>query len=120
MAQNECVRVAIIGTAGRGADGLRMNKELFFNMCAVTKNCLSEWKLNPQRVHLVSGGAAWADHVAVRLFLDGLDFDDDKKEERFAGLTLWLPCPFSNAKALDNNLKTWQLNPGRTMNAYHH
>ena len=38
--------------------------------------------------HLVSGGAAWADHLAVQLFLEG----------HVKALTLHLPAPFERAK----------------------
>jgi len=60
-------------------------------------------------VTLVSGGAAWADHAAVRLFLGG----------GYAGLTLHLPCPWHRGKHWDNGQYSWKTNPGRTANVYH-
>ena len=109
-------RVAIIGTAGRGEDAARMTAKVFDAMVARTGQALAEWKLAPAQVHLVSGGAAWADHVAVRLFLG-----KDQTESAFAGLTLHLPCAFDHkaGRALDTGRADWRTNPGRSMNQYH-
>jgi len=68
----------------------------------------------------VSGGAAWADHVAVQLFLaEQMDPDGHP----FAGLRLFLPAPFilspKNSKALDTGSSDWRVNPGRLMNQLH-
>lgn len=71
-------KIAIIGTAGRDH-----NKPMTTG--------LWEWMLHDvsQRVgsgdHLVSGGAAWADHLAVIMFLS----------KKVKGLTLHLPAPIS-------------------------
>jgi len=40
----------------------------------------------PSAIHLVSGGAAAADHVAVCLYL--------MHHAKLAGLTVYMPCPF--------------------------
>lgn len=71
-------KIAIVGTAGR--DKFRtMDLRLW------------SWMVNdatvrvPRDAHLVSGGAAWADHLAVHLFLSG----------HVSRLTLHLPAPFS-------------------------
>ncbi|MEJ6003802.1 UvrD-helicase domain-containing protein [Paucibacter soli] len=73
--------LAIIGTAGRDKDR-PMTADLWGRMVADAK----------KRVRaddtVVSGGAAWADHLAVRLFLDG-----DVKD-----LVLHLPAPLKNGK----------------------
>jgi hypothetical protein len=72
-------RVAIIGTAGR--DKTR-------NMCIELWNWMVEDAISriKQGAHVVSGGAAWADHLAVELFLRG-----------HAGeLTLHLPAPITD------------------------
>lgn len=69
-------KIAIIGTAGRDKTK-PMTKGLW------------QWMLDdvrkrvPVGAHVVSGGAAWADHLAVRLFLEG----------HAAALTLHLPAP---------------------------
>lgn len=71
-------RIAVIGTAGRDRTK-PMTKALW------------EWMLNSAREripaghHLVSGGAAWADHLAVMLYLEG----------HAEALTLHLPAPFN-------------------------
>lgn len=68
-------RIALIGTAGRGQE--TMTKELWQAMVTDAKS----------RIHpgdeLFSGGAAWADHLAVALFL----------EEHVSSLGLFLPAP---------------------------
>ena len=58
------MRTSIIGTAGRKDDAPRMSKELYGRMYRK----LLEDGFHPT---LVSGGAAWADHLAVSLFLAG-------------------------------------------------
>lgn len=69
--------LAIIGTAGRSNQEL-LTRDLWNRMVEdvvprVTPN-----------THVVSGGAAWADHLAVLLLIEGL----------IARLTLHLPAPF--------------------------
>ena len=70
--------IAVIGTAGRDKT-IPMTRQLW------------EWMLEDARsripfgVCLVSGGAAWADHVAVVLFLEG----------HVKALRLHLPAPFN-------------------------
>lgn len=72
-------QVAIIGTAGRDRDR-PMTRDLWQAMLAD-----ADGRVGPDDV-LVSGGAAWADHLAVRLFLDG----------RVKGLVLHLPAPIDD------------------------
>jgi len=71
-------RIAIIGTAGRDKTK-PMTKALWSWMIT---DVLSRV---PARSHVVSGGAAWADHLAVYLFLSG----------HAARLTLHLPAPLN-------------------------
>ena len=71
-------RIAIIGTAGRDKSK-PMTKALWLWMVDHAKGAI------PVGHHLVSGGAAWADHLAVQLFLDG----------HASKLTLHLPAPIS-------------------------
>lgn len=75
------MRVAVIGTAGRDKSA-PMFKNLWDWMVADVLR-----RVGPH-THLVSGGAAWADHLAVEMFLRG----------RAAGLTLHFPAPFNGEK----------------------
>jgi len=72
---------AIIGTAGRDRSK-PMPRHLWHWMVvdAITRV--------PQGAHVVSGGAAWADHLAVMLFLSG----------NAARLTLHLPALFAGGR----------------------
>ena len=86
------MRIAIIGTAGRKEDGDKLNKELYEKMvkdanwhCQRVRIIADEdysSNINTTTTHLVSGGAAWADHVAVSLYLMDL----------VNSLTLYFPC----------------------------
>lgn len=97
--------VSIIGTAGRGDYGKMMTSALYTKMIEKSKAILDEWKIG--QISLVSGGAAWSDHVAVQLFLEGYV----KK------LTLHLPCEFKDGKYFET-WDNWQ-NPGKSANTYH-
>lgn len=53
--------VSIIGSAGRKGDAAKMTKDLYWKMVEKAELViLNELKLDSGRVHLVSGGAAWA------------------------------------------------------------
>lgn len=105
------MKVGIIGSAGRKQEGAKMTKELFESMMSKAQEVIeTTWKLKPEDVILVSGGAAWADHVAVRLF-------DSWKP---AGLHLHLPCEFKQHQFEDNGKRSWQGNAGKSANFYHH
>jgi hypothetical protein len=70
--------IAIIGTAGRDKDKPR-TKELWEAMLADART-----RIGPDDfIH--SGGAAWSDHIAVKLFLEG----------HIKHLSLWLPAPMA-------------------------
>lgn len=72
-------RVAVIGTAGRDKEK-PMTGSLWQAMLEDARS-----RVTPEDT-LVSGGAAWADHLAVRLFLDG----------SVGHLVLHLPAPLEN------------------------
>ena len=103
---NEPITVSIIGSAGRGCDFSKMDGMMYRAMKKKCKYIIEEeWKLKPSQVHLVSGGSAWSDHVAVDLFLGGRcsccsDEKDDHvaKMDAYAGLTLHLPCVWDEKK----------------------
>lgn len=71
-------KIAIIGTAGRDKQHL-MNTSHWEYMCQRVAN-----ELEPTD-HLISGGAAWADHVVVWAYINKL----------CSNLTLHLPAPFN-------------------------
>lgn len=75
--------IAVIGTAGRDRKQ-PMNHQHWDYMCNILGN-----ELKPSD-HLVSGGAAWADHVAVWAYMEGLCDQ----------LTLHLPAPFNGRQYL--------------------
>lgn len=118
VSSNRCV--GIIGTAGRtAADRKFLSAEAFEGMVQHSVTLITKWTLPPAGVSTVtipvriaSGGSAWADHVAVALFL--------RHPDKYA-LDLYLPCPWDAKRKSfhDNGKSNWQLNPGRTLNDYH-
>ena len=104
--------VAIVGTAGRKNDAARMSRELFERMCQRTTQIIErELHLDWKNICIQSGGAAWSDHVAVRLFL---------QRPETTALKVYLPCPLDgNARYRDTGSYDWRTNPGRTSNFYH-
>ncbi len=104
--------VSIIGTSGRTVPtGFKLSKALFEKMVTATEQLIQ--RLHPNdlaNVHLVSGGAALSDHVAVALYLTG----------RYQGLTLYLPCAFDlkTCAYLNTGESDWRVNPGKVANYY--
>ncbi len=96
--------LGIIGTAGRGTDGVafKTTPRLWRAMVAVTQVTLTI--LKPDR--LVSGGAARADHLAVLAYLDGL----------VPNLTLHLPAEWAGHGFKETSSR---FDTGRTSNWYH-
>jgi hypothetical protein len=80
----EPLGIGIIGTAGRKEDAAKMNKALYMKMCNHVIRYLNRLQLKPKEVELISGGAAWSDHVAVSLYL----------HKQASQLTLHLPCNY--------------------------
>lgn len=76
MQNTSPMRLAIIGTAGRDRDK-PMNADLWDAMCDDLQQRLFG------NEHLISGGAAWADHLAVHAYHSGWVNE----------LTLFLPAP---------------------------
>lgn len=115
-------RVAIIGSSGRGRESSNFRPGMFERMVERAQEII-ETKLkvdndtsksknkSNQSICLVSGGAAWADHVAVVLFLSG-------KVDR---LYLCLPCVFDGRKTrfVDTGNSNWVTNPGGRANQLH-
>jgi hypothetical protein len=115
MAECKQVRVSIIGSAGRGNDFNKLNNEMYIAAIQETKRIIiDEFKLIPNQVILVSGMAAVADHIAVKLYLE-------KNQSEWAGLELHAPAHFDVLKYQfhDNGEKTSQKNPGARANQLH-
>eukprot|EP00041_Stephanoeca_diplocostata_P000371 m.14413 g.14413 ORF g.14413 m.14413 type:complete len:232 (+) comp10441_c0_seq3:241-936(+) len=100
------MKIAVVGTAGRAKEyASQMNRRLFESMVQAIAMKVSS------KTTLISGGAAWADHIAVTLFL----------RRKVAGLRLHLPCEWDESKTqlIDNGESHWAKNPGHMANAYH-
>lgn len=81
------MKLAIIGTAGRKDDAPRMSRDLYAWMY---RQCLDYLEAH-EITELVSGGAAWVDHLAVSLFLGG----------EVNALTLHLPAPYTGTQYME-------------------
>jgi hypothetical protein len=110
-------KIAIIGSAGRKGDAKYVTADSFNWMINDVRKTLVEQKIiadindnNWNHIHLISGGAAFADHVAVVLAL-----------ETGCKLTLCMPCDwdFHKKQFKDIGIKDWKKNPGGTSNYYH-
>lgn len=101
------VSLGIIGTAGRGSDRPRLSMNTFSRMVHKAEEVANQ----VNAVMLVSGGAAWADHVAVYLALHG----------PFAPrvLTLHLPGPIENGELGGLGGATFTGSDGPTATHYH-
>lgn len=104
------MNIAIIGTAGRAEDGIALRSEQFGEMHhAVHKIIQTEIAFN-EPYSVVSGGAAWADHLAVFTFLLSNAYK----------LYLELPCPLTpDGRFVDTGERDFRTNPGGTSNYYH-
>jgi|FAXJ01.1.fsa_nt_gi hypothetical protein len=104
------ITLAIIGTAGRKDDAKRLTTHHFKAMCLVAEGLIEQInESNYPITHLVSGGAAWTDHVAVRLFLD----------KKAPGLRIFMPAAWDGGSYHDNGKQDAYENPGGTANHYH-
>src|SRR5437879_6373507 len=111
-------RFSIIGTAGRSnAPVEKMTHELYQKMIAAAIEAINTCGVNP--VILVTGGAAWSDHVAVDLFLNRDKYPLLKTQ--ILGLELHLPAKFNldTSRYHDTGSRDWRTNPGHTSNFYH-
>jgi len=96
--------LGIIGTAGRGYDGAKMSKSTWDSMTFVCEELIKRTKPDG----LVSGGAAWSDHLAVQLYLQHKDS---------LKLKLFLPVKF-NSIFNESEIIT-PYNCGIVLNHYH-
>src|SRR6218665_200371 len=93
------MRLGIIGTAGRKEDASKLNQQVWVQMNRAILNFVIEHKFK----HLISGGAAYADHCAVMYYL-GKVVDD---------ITLHVPCTMYKERFAATK-------DGNTSNYYHH
>lgn len=105
--------VSIIGTSGRAGN---VTKKLYENMINAVIIYLKKY-VNSQNIILVSGGAAFADHVAIHIYLNKDKYDLSNINE----LHLHLPCEFDmiTHKFYDNGNSDWKNNSGKVANYYH-
>lgn len=97
------MRLAVIGTAGRGTDAGRIDRSFYDEMYRYTK----DFAETTGAKSAVSGGAAVADHLAVRLFIEGAVQE----------LKLHLPARFERGRFVGHNRVT--LDVASTTNRYH-
>lgn len=84
-AQQQRTSIAVIGFSGRRVAGQLLTRELYDSMVGRIERYVTDLlRLDWQNVRLVSGGAAWADHIAVTLFAAHPE----------AQLVLYMPCSF--------------------------
>lgn len=106
------IKISIIGTAGRKDDADRLNKHIFKKMVkradSYLQNMLITNNMSYKNIELVSGGAAYSDHIAVLLFLKYID--------EGLRLTLHLPCKFKHG-AFVGDTKTYK--NAKYANNYH-
>lgn len=108
------MKLAIIGSAGRSSHEVdQFDNQVFQAMVDYVEQFVKDQKVEWKDVHLISGGAAWVDHVAITLFL--------VHQKEGTQLTLYLPCAFASVKKgfVDNGSSDWKINPGKSANKYH-
>ena len=104
------ISLAICGTAGRRESGKRLSRQHFEAAYAIAEELLKQInECNYPITHLVSGGAAYMDHIAVKLFLNN----------KVPHLRLFLPAIWENSSYYDNRISNMVKNPGEYANYYH-
>lgn len=97
------MKIAIIGTAGRNDDFYKLTSARYGKMMGWCEEKVEDLRRKGvEDIELVSGGAAWADHLAVLMFKVGI----------VDRLTLHLPAPFSDRFDCESN-------SGKSANYYH-
>ena len=95
------MKISIIGTAGRKDAIRQLSAQVFLKMLLDAEEIIKKYPITT----LVSGGAAWADHIVVDLFL----------RNKIRKLELYLPADFKNEKFVENGFKS----AGSIANYYH-
>ena len=110
-------KIAVIGSAGRKGDAKYVNADRFNWILNDFKETLVEYGIienkndtNWHHIHLISGSAAFVDHIAVTLAI-----------ETGCQLTLGMPCEWDSKlnQFKDSGIRDWIKNPGGTSNYYH-
>ena len=107
------INVGIIGSAGRGEDLKRLNLEMVTKMRVIALGIINQVR-GTSSVCLVSGGAAFSDHIAVDLYFSSLTIEGDRVID---DLLLHLPAPFNKGEF--HFLSTSFFDPGKIANYYH-
>ena len=107
------IKIGIIGSAG--GKGEKFTKELFDKMCKKGNELIKGIKEvnkvvgTTTDITLMSGGAAWSDHVAINI------------GSEYKSVEIYFPCGFDvkENKHEDNGKWDWKENPGRLSNSLH-
>lgn len=104
--------IGIIGSAGRRGDGAKVTRQAW-SAAAQTVLALVAPFATAGPLHLHSGGAAFADHLAVILpVLLGTATP--------VFLHLYFPCRLTEVGFEDTGIMDWRRNPGGALNRYHY
>ena len=86
------MRISIIGSAGRNEDADKLNLKVYLKMYHQLKefiySIMNANKIQLSDIELISGGSAWADHLAILFFF----------EHQEVKLILHLPCVFIDTR----------------------
>jgi hypothetical protein len=99
--------LAVVGTAGRGNDAIFLNRDVYIRMVSATVKFIeSLGDLN--RIRLVSGGAAWTDHIVITMVLQRI--------VRPENVTVFAPSKFVEGEYYGTG---YAERTSRTANHYH-
>lgn len=107
------MKIGIIGTSGRRDDAAKLTRELYDLAYSKLLEVLEAVPLDQREI--VSGGAAWMDHLAVRLY----------GNVALATLELHLPCGWNSqercfhTRAYRRASQGGSEDPGQVLNNYH-
>lgn len=106
MAILKMIRLGIVGITGNNPSDKKKLQAFHMNwMMKTVKLYIKEiLKVEPKNIILVSGGSAWCDHTAIKLYL----------ENKYAGLDLYLVSKFNHKNKCYVNT-----HEGRKLNQLH-
>jgi len=109
-------KVGIAGSAGRKEDAEKLDRHIWLKMRDKVMDYLdNNIPEDYDQVCLISGGAAWSDHLAVSIFNSGYSFGKTKP----CDLVLCLPCYFRSAEFDTSRGTANQRKTAHTANYYH-